>query len=83
MRLKFYLLRKFVRSKYKGPAYVSKNSGKLYWITGKRDPKRSTKFVIWQNWTLYCGSEQIGVYPFLVEAKHQAQVHYTISETAN
>lgn len=76
MRLKFYLLRRFARGKYRGQAYVSKNSGTLYWITGKRDPKRSSRFVTWNNWTLHRNNTVIGTYPFMVEAKHQAQVDH-------
>jgi hypothetical protein len=82
VRLKFYLLRKFVHGSYRGRAYVSKNGGKLYWITAKRDPKRSTKFVTWHNWTLHRNNIVVGTYPFLQEAKFQAQIDYNnVSET--
>lgn len=79
MRLAFSLRRKW---RYRtGPVlshvYLSINSGKTYWITGKQCRRRRvTKWHWWKNWTVHCDGRKIGTWSLLLEAKYQAQLHH-------
>ncbi len=66
MRAKFYLVKDF--KKYKR-AYVSKNTGKLYYIIGRINGKTPKYRFKWQEWTLYNNrSKVLGKFKHLMDA---------------
>jgi hypothetical protein len=71
MRLKFFL-----DPKFKCRAYVSKNSGTLYWIKPIPSPSRppaSRLHYQWQDWIVYRGRKKIGECRTLADAQLTAQ----------
>ena len=76
-RLRFWLNHRFKRGRFSGRAYISKNTGTLYWIRPVPNKAKSPAHFLWHDWVLYCKSKKLGLFDTLEDARLAAMTHFS------